>query len=206
MIESNHNSTQPQYGFMALAMRQRLIKRWSTMRCSETENVLEHSAVVTMLAYLVGHIAMQQGKNIDLATMLAHASMHDVAEVLCSDLIQPIKEASKVMHTEFKKLEKEAESKLIRTLPEELQQAVEHAFAPGGYEQQLVKCCDIYSAYIKCRLETAYGNGMEFQDALSKMEITIAQIKRDFPEMALLDNWFGDGFSFSVDRLLANGE
>lgn len=64
MIESNHNSTQPQYGFMALAMRQRLIKRWSTMRCSETENVLEHSAVVTMLAYLVGHIAMQQGKNI----------------------------------------------------------------------------------------------------------------------------------------------
>lgn len=84
MITDNHNSTQPQYGFMALAMRQRLIKRWSTMRCSEPENVLEHSAVVTMLAYLAGNIAIQLGKKVDLATMLAHASMHDVAEVLCS--------------------------------------------------------------------------------------------------------------------------
>ncbi|WP_283933284.1 YfbR-like 5'-deoxynucleotidase, partial [Salmonella enterica] len=76
---------------------------------------------------------------------------------------------------------------------------------PGGYEQSLVKACDTYSAYIKCKLEVAAGNGLEFQDALSKMERVVAQVKSDFPEIDALDKWFGNGLGHSVDKLLAGG-
>ncbi|MFH7097222.1 YfbR-like 5'-deoxynucleotidase, partial [Klebsiella pneumoniae] len=62
------------FGFLALALRQRLIKRWSLMHSVQPESVLEHSAVVTLLSYLAGNIAIQQGKSVDLAVMLAHAS------------------------------------------------------------------------------------------------------------------------------------
>ncbi len=145
------------------------------------------------------------GKSVDLAIMLAHASLHDAAEVLCSDVVTPVKKANAVLQREFERLEKAAEDKLIQTLPEELQDAVSRAFAPGGYEQSLVKACDTYSAYIKCKLEVAAGNGIEFQDALSKMERIVAQVKLDFPEIDALDKWFGDGLGHSVDKLLAGG-
>lgn len=101
------------FGFLALALRQRLIKRWSLMHSVQPESVLEHSAVV--------------------------------------------------------------------------------------------KACDTYSAYIKCKLEVAAGNGLEFQDALSKMERVVAQVKSDFPEIDALDKWFGNGLGHSVDKLLAGG-
>lgn len=191
------------FGFLALALRQRLIKRWSLMHSVQPESVLEHSAVVTLLSYLAGNIAIQRGKSVDLAVMLAHASLHDAAEVLCSDVVTPVKKANAVLQREFERLEKAAEDKLIQTLPEELQDAVAIAFAPGGYEQSLVKACDTYSAYIKCKLEVAAGNGLEFQDALSKMERVVAQVKSDFPEIDALDKWFGDGLGHSVDKLLA---
>ena len=48
------------YGFLALALRQRLIKRWSLMH-SVQRIVLEHSATVTLLALLAGHVANQKG-------------------------------------------------------------------------------------------------------------------------------------------------
>lgn len=50
-------SIQNTYGFLALALRQANITRWSLMRCSQRESVLEHSAVVTLLSFLIAQIA-----------------------------------------------------------------------------------------------------------------------------------------------------
>lgn len=105
--------------------------------------------------------------------MLAHASLHDAAEVLCSDVVTPVKKANAVLQREFERLEKAAEDKLIQTLPEELRDAVAIAFAPGGYEQSLVKACDTYSAYIKCKLEVAAGNGLEFGMLSAKWNVLL---------------------------------
>ncbi|MCE0761016.1 MAG: 5'-deoxynucleotidase [Pseudomonadota bacterium] len=195
----------PTYGFLALAMRQRLIKRWSLMHSLQPESVLEHSAVVTLLAMLAGNIAKQQGKEVDIAKMLSHAVLHDAAEVLCSDVVTPVKKANPVLKREFERLEKAAEDRLVQTLPDSLKDPVSEAFAPGGYEQQLVKACDVYAAYIKCKLEVAAGNKIEFEDALGKMEQIVIQIKSDFPEVAALDEWFGEGLGQSVDKLLSGG-
>ena len=195
----------PTYGFLALALRQRLIKRWSLMHSLQPESVLEHSAVVTLLSMLAGNIALQQGKSVDLAKMLSHAVLHDTAEVLCSDVVTPVKKANPVLKREFERLEQAAEERLVQTLPDSLKDVVSEAFSPGGYEQQLVKACDVYPAYIKCKLEVAAGNGLEFEDALNKMEGVVAQVKKDFPEVAALDEWFEEGLGQSVDKLLSGG-
>jgi 5'-deoxynucleotidase len=195
--------TNPTFGFLALALRQRLIKRWSLMHSTQPESVLEHSAVVTLLSMLAGNIAIQRGKKIDLAKMLSHAILHDTAEVLCSDVVTPVKNANPVLKREFERLEKAAEDRLVQTLPDALKDVVSDAFAPGGYEQQLVKACDIYAAYIKCRLEVEAGNELEFGDALGKMELIVTRITCDYPELADLDAWFSEGLGHSVDKLLA---
>jgi len=193
--------TKNQYGFLALALRQRFIRRWSTMGCSQTENVLEHSAVVTLLTMLVGRLAISNGRDIDLTVMLEHAILHDVSEVLCSDVITPVKRATPQLYAEFQKLEKVAETRLISTLPSVLQDCVENALNIDGLEHQLVKACDTYSAYIKCRIEVNSGNGIEFNDALAKMEQEVL-VLREIPEINQIHRWFEGGLSESVDSLL----
>lgn len=199
---SNPNT---QHGFLALALRQRLINRWSLMHCQQRETVLEHSAVVSLLALLVGEIANSMGNKVDVAVMMSHAIIHDVSEVLTGDVVTPVKKATQVLASEFASLESEAERKLINTLPASLQARIAGYFAPGGYEQKLVKGCDIYAAYLKCRLEIAGGNVIEFQDALEQITATLEQAMKDLPELRALDNFFGDAIGLSVDKLLANG-
>lgn len=194
------------FGFLALALRQRLIKRWSLMHSSQPESVLEHSAVVAMLAMLVGEIADSFGTKVDLGVMLSHALVHDVSEVLTGDVVTPVKKSSHILSLEFAKIECAAQDKLLNTLPEWLAQRVGAYFAPGGYEQRLVKGCDVYAAYLKCKLEVSAGNVVEFEDALSQISQTLEQIKKDLPEIAELDRLFGESIGQSVDKLLSNGK
>ncbi len=193
------------FGFLALALRQRLINRWSLMHCQQRESVLEHSAVVAMLAMLAGEIALLRGNKVDVGVMMSHAIVHDVSEVLTGDVVTPVKKATETLHREFSALEQAAEDKLLNTLPQGLRERLEGHFKPGGYEQRLVKGCDVYAAYLKCRLEVSAGNVTEFQDALAQMEQTMETVKRDLPEIAALDAMFGESIGKSVDTLLANG-
>jgi 5'-deoxynucleotidase len=195
----------PSYGFLALAMRQSLIKRWSIMHSLRPESVLEHSAIVSLLAMLTGHIAQQLGKEVSIEKMISHALVHDLEEILRGDVITPVKKATPAIESEFKKLAHSAEEQLLKTLPDSLKGIVEESFNPGGYEQRLVKACDVYAAYIKCKLEVSAGNSVEFGDALRKTEETLQKVKYEHPEIVVLDTWFGDGFGQSVDQLLSGG-
>jgi 5'-deoxynucleotidase len=188
------------YGFLSLVLRQRLIRRWSLMRCVQDENVLEHSAIVSILVILAAEIAHQNGKVIDKALMLQHA-----AEVLVGDVVTPVKRANPTIHAEFKRLEEQAEHRLLQTLPDELKQTIADAFSPGGYEQALVKACDSYSAYIKCKFEVAACN-KEFEDALISMEKVVTKLRQEFPEIEAIHSWFSEGLSMSIDRLLNSDE
>lgn len=190
------------YGFLGLVLRQRLIKRWSLMRCVQDENVLEHSAIVSLLVIIAAEIATIQGKVIDKTKMLQHALLHDAAEVLVGDVVTPVKRANPAILAEFRKLEEEAEHRLLQTLPPELRACIDSAFNPGGYEQRLVKACDSYSAYIKCKFEVAACNA-EFIDALASMEKVVTQLRHEFPEIEAIHTLFSEGLSMSIDKLLS---
>lgn len=193
------------YGFLALALRQRIINRWSLMHCQQRETVLEHSAVVALLSMLAGEIAVSRGNKVDVGKMLSHAIVHDVSEVLTGDVVTPVKKATQTLAKEFSSLEKAADEKLLNTLPEWLRERVSDHLNLDGYEQKLVKGCDIYAAYIKCRLEVSAGNVVEFQDALAQLTESVETVKKDLPEIAELDALFGSSIGKSVDVLLSNG-
>ena len=195
-------SIQNTYGFLALALRQANITRWSLMRCSQRESVLEHSAVVTMLSFLIAQIANKNGRNVSLEKMMGFAISHDISEVITGDLVTPVKHANEKIESEFRNLEIEAEKCIVSTLPEFLQGAMNDALEVSGYERVLVKACDIYAAYIKCITEIEAGNRIEFEDARSALRSTLDEYGRKCPEIIELDELFTAGFSFSVDKLL----
>ncbi|TKB47750.1 5'-deoxynucleotidase [Ferrimonas sediminicola] len=194
------------YKFLNLALRQRLLKRWSLMYSMQPESVLEHSAIVGILSFLVGKIAQQNGRDLDLSKMLSHALLHDISETITGDVVTPVKRSSDTLYAEFKALERTAEQRILNTTPPELHQAIEEAFNPGGIEQELVKACDIYSAYLKCRLEVAFGNSVEFGDALARMEEAVKEVCGNYPELATLHHWFGEDSDCSVDHLITSSQ
>ncbi|BEI26292.1 5'-deoxynucleotidase [Vibrio cholerae] len=189
-------------GYLALALRQRLIKRWSLMHCVWEENDLEHVSVVALLALMAGHLANNRGKNVNIQRMMAHGLVHDQAEILASDLVQSVKYATPEMADAYSKIESAAQEQLISTIPDELREVMASYFEISGYERGLTKACDTYSAYIKATQEVAAGNHLEFGDALKKIEAIVDDLRREFEEIDLIHQYFSDGFDKSVDALL----
>ena len=192
------------YGFIGLAMRQHLIRRWSLMRCVSQESVLEHSASVGLLVTIAGHLALQNGRKVNIEQLMGHALVHDMSEVLCSDIVTPVKNATPALRAEFMKLEKVAEEHLLSTLPVPLKDSLGGYFTLTGYERTLFKACDTYAAMVKCKLEIAAGNGGEFQQAYSTLSASLDEIKEECPEIAQLDALFGEKIGVSIDQLLAS--
>jgi 5'-deoxynucleotidase len=191
------------HNFLALAMRQQLIRRWSLMRCVTPESVLEHSASVALLTLIAGSLARQQGKEVNLERLMAHAIVHDMSEVFCSDIVTPVKKANPTLEAEFRKLEKAAETQLIDSLPEELRTDIGSYFELSGYEHKLFKACDTYAAWIKCKLEIAAGNSGEFLQAFDTLNATLDGLKGECPEIETLDTLFGAKIGESVDQLMS---
>lgn len=191
-----------QSGFLALALRQRFIKRWALMNSRNHESVLEHTAVVALLAYFAGELARQSGKEVNVERMMAHGLLHDTCEVLVQDLISPVKNSNPRIAEEYRKLEIAAEQQLLSCAPDELKDCIQKGFVCDGYEGELTKGVDIYSAYIQCRQECAAGNELEYGDALVKMEKLREEICAKYPEINQLHQWFNAGLGQSVDQLL----
>ncbi len=195
-------STKQSYGFLALFMRQSLIQRWSLMRTRNSENVLEHSAMVAMLSLIAGTIAVQNGKDVDLTKIMSHSLLHDISEVITGDIVTPIKHSNETILGEIRKIESLAEKKLLATLPDSLQDSFAQYFEPQGYEQVLVKACDVYAAYIKCKSECLAGNAIEFEDAFAAITQQFESQTKLCPEILVIHNMFTDAFSLSVDKLI----
>lgn len=201
--EEGCKSSGQKYGFVGLAVRQRLIKRWALRHCISEENVLEHVGMVTTLSLLAGYISRQQGTPINLELVLAHSALHDSPETLTQDVISPVKNASPELAEAYRKLEQKAISNMLGMVPEEIRDDVTEAFQlADGYEYRIFKACDTYAAYIKCRLEVAYGNGIEFSKALVRQEEKIQEFCEELPPIAALHEWFGDGIDMPLDDLL----
>jgi len=71
-------------GYLALVLRQKFIKRWSLMNSKVDENVLEHSSIVALLSLIAGHLAIQNGKDVDVLKMVGYGLVHDQVEVIAT--------------------------------------------------------------------------------------------------------------------------
>jgi 5'-deoxynucleotidase len=189
--------------FFAYLSRLRWIKRWGLMRNAESENVMEHSWEVAVIAHLLAVIHNTHfGGDIDPNKVATAALFHDVSEVLTGDMPTPVKYYCPNLTNAYRQIEEIAKSELLKTLPLSLQTAygtlINEQNLPNIYKK-LIKAADTLSAYMKCLSELRTGN-IEFQIAANQLESNLKDI--DLPEVIYFIENFVPDCQLPLDSLL----
>ena len=188
--------------FFAHLSRLKLINRWPLMRNVRTENVSEHSLQVAFVAHALAVIKNKRfNGNVNPERIALLAMYHDASEVLTGDLPTPTKYYNPQITSEYKKIEKIAQNKLINMLPKELQEDFRSLIDDDYYdesEKSIVKQADALCAYLKTIEELSAGNN-EFKLAEQRLKKTLSE--RNSPEMGYFLDIFVPSFSLSLDEI-----
>jgi len=158
--------------FYAYLSRLRWIKRWGLKRNAHEENVMEHSWEVAVIAHTLALIKNRYfDGDVDASAVATAALYHDITEVITGDLPTPIKYHSPAILNAYKQIEHQAETELLKLLPETLQKdfrpLIQHEQLPEEH-RQIIKAADKISAYLKCQAELKAGN-TEFELAAQQL-------------------------------------
>lgn len=189
------------HGFFAFMNRMKYIKRWSLMRSTTGENIMEHSQQVSMLAHALAVINnVVYGGSANPERAACYAMYHEASEVVTGDLPTPIKYYNKELTEAYKELEAIATERLNNMLTEELKPAYAPYLSPDkdSIEYKLVKIADKLAAYLKCVEEIRCGN-KEFVKAEKTIKATLKSIKS--PELDYFMTNFTPAFTLSLDEL-----
>lgn len=148
--------------FLTTIGRLRWIQRWSLLRNTLSENVMEHSWETAVIAHMLGCINNSVfGGGLCPERLSTLALYHDAAESVHGDLPTPVKYYSPEIQKAYQVIERDAENSLVAMLPEalqkQMQQYISHASA-SFEERKFIKAADCLSAYMKARAELANGN------------------------------------------------
>lgn len=189
------------YNFYAFLDRMKYIKRWSLMRSSREENVMEHSQQVAVIAHALALIDTEVcGNAPDVNKTVLYAMYHECSEVMTGDLPTPIKYYNKEMRGAYRAIEDRASERLLAMLPEELKKGLAPYVVADteSYEYKLVKGADKLSAYIKCLEELKAGNA-EFKKA--KESIAKELKEKNMPCVDYFCEKFLPGFLLTLDEM-----
>lgn len=172
--------------FYALMGRMRYITRWALMRNTYSENVLEHSHQVAVLAHALALIRREilhlPGPDPDKCAVAA--LFHDASEILTGDMPTPIKYYNAEIKQAYKRVEEIAGNRLLDMLPEQLRSSYEPMVLENDEEvTPMVKAADKLAAHLKCIEEKKSGN-TEFDTAA--VQTRAALVKLNMPEV----DWF----------------
>ena len=190
-----------QFNFYAYMDRMKYIKRWQLMRCSQEENIIEHSYNVALYAHALAIIKNKKfGGNVDVSKAVLYALYHESSEVMTGDLPTPIKYYNHSISGAYKDLEKKACERLCEMLPEELGEELSPFVLADedSEEYKIMKAADRLAAYVKCLSELRSSNG-EFVKAKKSIEEDLR--RRNMPEVNYFLEKFADSFSLTLDEL-----
>lgn len=165
--------------FYALINRMKYIERWSLMRNTTKENLMEHSSQVAIIAHALAVIRNKHfGGNINAERVAVIALFHDASEVITGDMPTPIKYNNPKINEAYKEMEEIANIKLLSMLPDYLYDEYTKVFNidTNSEEYELVKASDKIVAYIKCIEELHSGNN-EFLVAKKSIEKSLNESK-----------------------------
>lgn len=190
-----------QHHFFAYLARMKLIDRWSLMRCTQRENVQEHSLQVAIIAHALALIRNRHfGGHLSPERVAVQAIFHDATEVLTGDLPTPVKYFSEEIRRAYLAIEDHAVSQLLGLLPEDLRPDYAKILADQDPElHALVKAADVLAAYIKCLEEESAGNH-EFSRAKKAIESKLQALCRQ-PEVRYFAEHFIPSFSLTLDEI-----
>ena len=194
------------YSYFALLSRMKYINRWALMRSAREENLSEHCLEVAILTHALCVIGNKKwNKNLSVEKAVLRALYHDAAEILTGDMPTPVKYRKEELKTAYKKVEKEAEERLLSTLPQYLTEEFGKVFfsedyATLTYENKLIKAADKLSALIKCEEELRAGN-QEFSTAAMSIRKKVEEMAEELPELKCFMEDFLPEYGKTLDEL-----
>ena len=188
------------YKFFAFLNRMKYISRWSLMRSTVRENIMEHSQQVAVVAHALATISNTYfGGNLDANSIAVKALFHETSEVLTGDLPTPIKYFNPEIRDAYKALEQYSNDKLLKLLPTEMVEVYTNIVNDNqSIEHKFVKYADKICAYIKCIDEVKMSNS-EFFKAEKTIRAEIDAINS--PEVKFFMENFVDAFYLTLDEL-----
>ena len=206
------------YSFFAAMSRMKYIERWALMRSTREENLCEHSMEVAMIAHALCTIGnTRYGRTLDADRAAVIGLFHDAPEIITGDMPTPVKYYDDEISSAYRHVERYAQLKLLRQLPDDLRDAYEGVL--GGetdeagfgadacrqeneaYMRRLVKAADKISALIKCIEEEKSGN-TEFKTARQSTQEKISALTRELPEVKDFMEDFLPAYGRTLDELL----
>lgn len=188
--------------FFSYIYRMRYITRWGLMKNSSPENLAEHSLDTAVIAHALAVISNKIfNKNVNAERCATVALFHDAPEILTGDLPTPVKYFNPEIKNAYKKVEKNAEEKLLTFLTDDIKAEYETIFQDISNNSEISKIvhyADKLSAYIKCLDEIKSGNS-EFNKAANSIKNDLYNSKSD-EVLYFLDN-FIEGFTLTLDEL-----
>lgn len=195
--------------FLALVSRMRYIERWALMRSARPENLSEHALEVAAIAHMLCVIGnVRFGRTLDAERAALVAIYHDASEIITGDMPTPVKYHDGDIRDAYKAVERNAEDRLLATLPDDLRPSFESVFRPAEdagenelYLRRLVKVADKISALIKCVDERHAGNA-EFSSAERTCRAAVEDMASELPEVADFVREFLPSYGATLDELL----
>lgn len=189
--------------FYAYISKIRWLQRWGLKRNAVTENVMEHSWEVSVIAHALALIRNRYfNGNLDVNAIVVAALYHDCSEVITGDMPSPIKYHSEGITQAYKSIERQAERELLGLLPQALQEDYQQVMLEDKIPHEhhgIIKAADTISAYLKCQMELAAGN-QEFSKAAESIKIRLENIH--LPEVQYFLDTFASSYSLTLDELL----
>jgi len=190
--------------FFAYLARMKLIDRWSLMRCTQRENVQEHSSQVAILAHALCLIKNKYfGGGLSPDAVALRAIFHDATEVLTGDLPTPVKYFSSDIRKAYQSIEEHAVDQLLTLLPEDFRADYRRLLRLDKDEAEmrsLIKAADTLAAYIKCQEEESAGNH-EFSRAKKTIETKLRDLTGRQREVEYFVTHFVPSFALTLDEL-----
>jgi 5'-deoxynucleotidase len=173
------------------------------MRCTQRENVQEHSLQVAMIAHALTLIKNKYfGGSLSPEKVALYAIFHDSTEVLTGDLPTPVKYYNSGIRDAYKEIEDHSVEQLVKLLPEDFKEDYRSLLDIPASEKEIhsiIKAADVLCAYIKCLEEQAAGN-REFSRAKKSIEDKVKTICGN-PEVEYFVKHFIPSFSLTLDEL-----
>lgn len=188
--------------FFAVLSRMKYIERWGLMRNTREENLCEHSfetAVITHALAVLRNTRFGGHADADRAAVLA--LFHDSAEIFTGDMPTPVKYYNGKMRGAYREIERDAQSRLLSLLPEDLRESYRSLVGENDPEDRellvLVKAADKISAVIKCVEEKRMGN-TEFSQAEQTLRKAVEDMR--LPEADCFMKEFLPSYSLTLDE------
>ena len=189
--------------FYVLLNRMKVIERWSLMRRTSQENVMEHAAQVAILGQALALIKNKKfGGNVNVDKVAALALYHDAPEVVSGDLPTPIKYFNTDMVDAYAEIEKSILTQFNDLAPSFAKDEYKEYLMPDTISEEyiIMNLADKLSEMIKCIEERVLGNH-EFDVSYQRLTTSLNELKPKHPELEyFMDNYLA-GFGEPSDMI-----